>query len=182
MHHAPDNREGDKVSLAVSLSGDREKWLLWVNDREIQNMVSSPMAVYFERDFDEILEELRKNKEKMVNFAVVENVKGELVGFCGIGSIDWHSRKAMVWYFIGKEHWGKGYGTETLALLCRFAFENMNLRKLYAHVYGPNKASIRVLEKNGFELVGRLREHTHLPGHGYVDELVYEKFRRPKND
>jgi len=53
---------GDKASLAVSLSEDKEKWLLWVNDREIQNMVN----------IDEILEELRKDKEKTVNFAVID--------------------------------------------------------------------------------------------------------------
>lgn len=177
--------KGKKVSLAVSLSEDKEKWLLWVNDREIQNMVGNPMRIYFESDFDEILEELRKSKEKMVNFAVVENEKEELVGFCGIGTIDWRSRKAVVWYFIGKEHWGKGYGTETLALLCRFAFENMNLRKLYTYVYEPNRASIRVLEKNGFKLAGRLEEHTYLPGYGYVDELIYELLEKDwkvKND
>lgn len=135
------------------------------------------MMIYFENDFDEILKELRKNREKMINFAVVENEKEELVGFCGIGDIDWRSRNAMVWYLIGKEHWGKGYGTETLALLCRFAFENMNLRKLYTHVYEPNRASIRVLEKNGFKLVGRLKKHVYLPDYGYVDELIYERFK-----
>ncbi|CAB49323.1 GNAT family N-acetyltransferase [Pyrococcus abyssi] len=140
-------------------------------------MVNNPMMIYFENDFDEILKELRKNREKMINFAVVENEKEELVGFCGIGDIDWRSRNAMVWYLIGKEHWGKGYGTETLALLCRFAFENMNLRKLYTHVYEPNRASIRVLEKNGFKLVGRLKKHVYLPDYGYVDELIYERFK-----
>ncbi|WP_367883519.1 GNAT family N-acetyltransferase [Thermococcus peptonophilus] len=51
------------------------------------------------------------------------------------------------------------------------------MRKVYARVYEPNIASIRVLEKNGFELVGRMKKHSHIPGYGFVDELIFEKFR-----
>jgi RimJ/RimL family protein N-acetyltransferase len=169
--------KGEKVSLAVSLEKDKDKWLIWVNDRNIQNFVNSPMNIYFEKDFDEILEELRKNKSSMVNFAIVENSSNELVGFIGIGSIDWQSRNAMIWYFIGKEHWGKGYASEALALICEFAFENMNLEKLYTFVHEPNKASQRILEKNGFKLIGRFRKHAYIPKYGYVDSFAYELLR-----
>ncbi|WP_457751981.1 GNAT family N-acetyltransferase [Thermococcus sp.] len=44
-------------------------------------------------------------------------------------------------------------------------------------VHENNVPSIRVLEKNGFTLSGRFREHVWSDGK-YLDELIYEKFRR----
>jgi len=52
----------------------------------------------------------------------------------------------------------------------------VNLRKLIARVYSKNVASIKVLEKNGFKLVGRLEKNFYVPYFGYDDELIYERF------
>lgn len=87
----------EKVSLPLIMSEDREKWLLWFNDRDIQNFVNNPMNVYFEKDFDEIVEEVRKNKNSSISFAIVENSGGELVGFSGLEAIHWQARNALVW-------------------------------------------------------------------------------------
>jgi RimJ/RimL family protein N-acetyltransferase len=166
--------KGSKIYLSITLEQDKEKWLVWINDRDIQSFISSPMDIYFEKDFDEILEELRRKKSRTINFAVVENNKDRLVGFIWMDSIDWQARNAKIMYFIGKEHWGKGYASEALSLICEFAFENMNLEKLYTFVHETNGASRTVLEKNGFMIVGRLRRHAYVPKHGYVDVLIYE--------
>jgi RimJ/RimL family protein N-acetyltransferase len=54
----------------------------------------------------------------------------------------------FVGYWIGKEHWGRGVATQALASLLRIVTE----RPLHAHVATHNVASIRVLEKCGFQL------------------------------
>lgn len=64
-----------------------------------------------------------------------------------------------VGYWIGKEHWGKGIATRGLAEF----LTRLPVRPLYAHVARHNGASIRVLEKCGFERVG-----------GDEEELVLE--------
>jgi len=61
-------------------------------------------------------------------------------------------------------------------LLVDCAFNHLNLRKVWAKVHGDNKASIRVLEKNGFTLSGRFKEHVWSDGR-YIDELIYERFK-----
>ncbi|USG99643.1 GNAT family N-acetyltransferase [Thermococcus argininiproducens] len=173
----PKIMEGEKVSLAVILKEDKDKWFLLANDRDIQIFLNDGARIYPREKFDEIYEMSKKNKQKMVDFAIVSNISGELVGFIGLQGINWVSRHAMVWYAIVKEHWGNGYASEALSLLCKFAFENMNLNKIWTRVYEPNKASQRVLEKNGFKFVGRLRKHVYLPEFGYVDELHYDLLR-----
>jgi RimJ/RimL family protein N-acetyltransferase len=53
----------------------------------------------------------------------------------------------LVGYWFGKEYWGKGLATEALArFLCI-----VTARPIHAHVARHNLASIRVLEKCGFE-------------------------------
>lgn len=173
----PKIMRGEKISLAIILKEDKDKWFLWINDRNIQIFLNDGARIDLREEFDEIYEMSKKNKQKMVDFAIVDNTNGELIGFAGLRGINWVSRHAMVWYVIDKEHWKKGYASEALSLLCKFAFENLNLNKLWARVYEPNKASQLVLEKNGFKFVGRLRKHVYLPEFGYVDELHYDLLR-----
>ena len=86
-----------------------------------------------------------------------------------------------MFYYLAPEERGKGYGTEVVRLLCEYAFRHLNLRKVWAKVHSDNIPSIRVLEKNGFSLSGRFREHVWSDGR-YLDELIYEKFRSGGND
>lgn len=61
-------------------------------------------------------------------------------------------------------------------MLKNYGFKELNLRKLYTTVFETNVASIRVLEKNGFNNVGRYTSHIYIPEKGFVDMLQYEVF------
>lgn len=74
---------------------------------------------------------------------------GHVVG--SIGSfIDKEFGKREVTYWIGKEYWGKGIATRALS---QFLTE-LEVRPLYARASKDNAASIRVLEKCGFKIIG----------------------------
>jgi len=62
-----------------------------------------------------------------------------------------HEGQREVGYWLGREHYGKGIATRALSAFLAFFRE----RPLYAHVASHNRASIRVLEKCGFTVVGR---------------------------
>jgi len=68
------------------------------------------------------------------------------------GSILVHSwfGEPEISYWLGKEVWGKGIATEALALF----LEQVTTRPLYGRVAKDNIASIRVMEKCGFKIVG----------------------------
>src|SRR5256886_15542728 len=51
-------------------------------------------------------------------------------------------------YWLGKTHWGKGIASAALAQF----FTKIEARPVYAHVAKHNFASIRVLQKCGFQL------------------------------
>ena len=64
---------------------------------------------------------------------------------------------AGISYFIGeKDRWGKGYATEAIGLVTRFAFETCKLHYIMAGIYASNISSIKALQKSGFVEQGRL--------------------------
>ena len=83
-------------------------------------------------------------------FAIVYNND-----FIGIGSLIpqnyEHRGNAEIGYWIGEPYWGRGYATAAVKLLIQFAFENLDITRAYAYVYSFNSASMRVLEKSGFQ-------------------------------
>lgn len=60
--------------------------------------------------------------------------------------------------------WGKGYGTQAIGLLLRFAFEEVNLHRVELWVHDTNPRAIRCYEKCGFTHEGRRRQHIYQSG------------------
>ena len=71
-------------------------------------------------------------------------------------------------YWVGREFWGRGVGTQALALLV----DEVSVRPLYAHVVAHNVGSIRVLEKVGFRRDPAQEAKAPPPDDG-IEELVF---------
>jgi RimJ/RimL family protein N-acetyltransferase len=83
----------------------------------------------------------------------------KLIGELGLDIVDWSGRDAFVGLGIGEtEYWSKGYGTEAMNILLRFAFSEINLRRMTLTVFEYNPRAIRSYEKAGFQHEGRLRK------------------------
>jgi RimJ/RimL family protein N-acetyltransferase len=81
-----------------------------------------------------------------------------LIGAIGLApGTDSRRVSAEVGYWLGQEYWGRGIATRALAEIASYAFANLpELNRLFSYVDEGHVASIRVLEKNGFRLEGRL--------------------------
>ena len=75
--------------------------------------------------------------------------------FVGVGSLipqkHEHRINAEIGYWVGEPYWGNGYATVAVKLLTQYAFKELDVLRLYAYVYSYNPASMRVLEKAGFQ-------------------------------
>ena len=91
-------------------------------------------------------------------FGIVLKETNKVIGLVDISHIDWKNKNAELGYWLGKKYWGRGYTTEAVKLILRFAFEKLKLHRVYAHLFEENIASRRVLEKTGFRLEGTTRE------------------------
>ena len=105
----------------------------------------------------------------------IEDGGGDLVGRCGLIRVDWKNRVGEIGIMIGAPYRGRGYGTEAMELLCRFAFQEMNLHKLKVSVFAFNKAAIRCYEKSGFIHEGLLKSEIFRAG-AYQDVVELAKF------
>lgn len=72
-----------------------------------------------------------------------------------------------VTYWIDRKQWGKGVATTALHLF----LDEVTTRPLYARAAKDNVASIRVLEKAGFEVIGQERGYANAREQ-QIDELV----------
>ena len=93
-------------------------------------------------------------------YAFAIDAGGEAVGSIQLtrqGNI--HRRTAELGYYVVRRLWGSGVCTEAVRQICRFAFENTDLLRVYAEPFADNAASCRVLEKAGFRLEGVMRRN-----------------------
>jgi RimJ/RimL family protein N-acetyltransferase len=114
--------------------------------------------------------EATRDDPTTVNFTI-ETLPGEIAGACGLMGIGGRSRSATLGIWIGKPYWNRGFGTDAVRTVCRFAFREMNLQRVELHVHETNPRGRRAYEKVGFQEEGRLRRH-HFIGGLPVDTIV----------
>jgi RimJ/RimL family protein N-acetyltransferase len=96
-----------------------------------------------------------------------------LIGLAGLDGISWTNGTAYLSIGIAEEgHRRQGYGREAMALLLRFAFDELNLHRLSLTVFAYNQAAIALYEGLGFVREGVFREHLHRDGQRH-DMILY---------
>lgn len=92
-------------------------------------------------------------------FAITARADGTLMGAIGLAGIDARHRHAEMGYWLGRPFWNLGLATEAARAVLRFAFDTLDLERVFAHHFVRNPASGRVLEKIGMVREGVLRAH-----------------------
>ena len=101
----------------------------------------------------------------------------KLIGTVTLFNLSRSNGRAEIGYAMGSAYWGKGYMNEALKALIVHAFDVMNFRRLEADVDPRNAASIRTLERLGFQREGFLRERWHVGGE-LQDAFFYGLLKR----
>lgn len=103
--------------------------------------------------------------------------QGVFVGSVAITpQVGWKSHSAEIGYWLGETYWGQGIATTALAHMSALAFSDTHCTKLFAPVLGPNKASMRVLEKCGYALEGVFKKDVYKNGQ-FFDGHYYAKHK-----
>ena len=153
-------RPGDEKSL-VAHANNFNVW------RNVRDRFPHPYTMEDARDWIR----MASGESSQANFAIV--VDGEAAG--GIGLVlkdDIYRCTAEIGYWLGEEYWGRGIVTEAVRAVTQWAFETFNLSRIYAGVLEWNPASMRVLEKAGYQFEGRLRKAV-VKQNQVMDEFIY---------
>jgi len=124
-----------------------------------------------------LFDSLSNNSRK--NFVLVLKSEPDIpLGKINLFDYNPRNHSAEFGYYFPKDSRNKGFGSIMLRKFLKEAFENgeLNINKLYATTASNNYASIKLLEKFGLNLDGKMREHYWI-GDEKFDQLVFSILR-----
>lgn len=162
---------GETVRLAVfDYETDAALLARWNQNSEFQQLLdTSPAYLWTPKQIRQFME---KDSEDQYHFAIRTVADDRIVGFIGLSVSDWVAGNSWVGIGIGeRDDWGKGYGTEAMQLLLRYAFAELNLQRVSLTVFGYNPRGLRSYQKCGFQEEGRARQYLRRGGERY--DMIY---------
>ncbi|SFJ26324.1 Protein N-acetyltransferase, RimJ/RimL family [Halobacillus dabanensis] len=106
-----------------------------------------------------LVHEVRQAEPRKYVWAILRESDEELIGVAELKILDEYHQTGEVAYILHPDEWGQGIGTEVAKRLIQEGFETFDLHRIQATCHPENKGSIRVLEKCGMQMEGRLRGH-----------------------
>lgn len=167
---------GEKVNLRAHEPKDLDSIMQWVNDREVTKWLLSFAWPVSRKSQEEWLATAIQSAGSNDKVLVIETKDGVYIGQVGLKQIDYVSGVAELGIVIGrKDYWGKGYGSDAIRTLLRFAFSQLRLRKIILKYQGAHERGRRCYSRVGFKEVGRLKAH-HLVDGEFQDMVYMEIF------
>ncbi len=122
----------------------------------------------------ELLRDIRRHAEAQTLFqwGIARRDDDRVIGTCTLFRIEREHRRAELGYILRRDHWGGGFAHEALTALLDHSFGALGLHRLEADIDPRNTGSIRLIERLGFALEGRLRERFFVAGE-VQDSLLY---------
>lgn len=164
--------ESERLYLSPMCAEDYKTYAKWLNDESLGSGLGNFKMNLNEENEKEWITE--NNKKGDPNFAVIIKDGDILLGNYGLELKDDVSRRYHVGGFIGEaSNRGKGYGTEALALITKYAFEILNAETVYSGIFSFNVASIGAALKVGYTKAGIFRNAYYYNGK-FNDEICVE--------
>ena len=147
--------QGKRVILRAIEQSDLPALQAWSNDTDIQHILGGWHFPSSANVMDNWFQSLHRD-ELNQRFAIdAEN--NEIIGTTNLVNINWKDRNAFTGLLIGQNtNRGKGYGTDAVMTLMRYAFEELGLERLDTTIIEHNEASLKLyIEKCGWKEEGR---------------------------
>ena len=148
--------EGEDIRFGpIDHEKDPEIESKWTHDSEFMRMMETgparPLSVALVKKEYEKLEKQVEERKNLYYFTIRAREDDHLIGKAAVQWIEWANGNGFLRFGIGAaQDRRKGYGTQALRMLLRFAFAELNLFRVSAIVPEYNVASIALLKKFGF--------------------------------
>ncbi len=131
----------------------------WYQDtvflKRLHGMPPKPM---YHKEMTEFVNYSRESKRDYYFGMRPKDMDVDLVGQICLMRVDGVHQTAGMWLGIPAQYQGRGYGGTAISLILDFAFNEINLHRVWLFVFGFNTPAIGLYEKLGFQHEGRLRE------------------------
>ncbi|MEG3619959.1 bifunctional GNAT family N-acetyltransferase/(deoxy)nucleoside triphosphate pyrophosphohydrolase [Magnetovibrio sp. PR-2] len=141
--------ETPRLRLRRLTEADADRLVELCNDEGVSRYTERMPYPYALSDAEAFIEKvmLDRNANTRHVFAMERRIEGDVIGTI---DVNMGTGDNTFGYWLGKDFWGQGFGTEASRAAVRFAFERAKLSQVAGGVHPDNPASGRVLEKAGF--------------------------------
>jgi RimJ/RimL family protein N-acetyltransferase len=169
----------NRVSLRWISEGDVDAFYTIYSNPEVMRYWSTLPLVNREAAA-ELIKEIHESLQlrAILKWGIALHTDNQLIGSVTLHNLAFDHRRAEIGYALGREHWGKGYMNEALTAVLRYAFEELDLHRIEADVDPRNAASIKTLERLGFQREGYLRERWQVGGE--IQDAYFYGLLRPE--
>ena len=138
---------GSLVALRERRPSDVPYAHVWLNDAEAMRWTLRTYPASLDA-YDVPSEPLSWGE---VPLTVVDLASGTPIGHAGLADMSAEHRRATAWLTVGDASYrGRGYGTDAMRTLCRWAFDTVNLAKVELEVVADNVAAVALYSRLGF--------------------------------
>ena len=164
--------EGDIINLCPLSLNHLNLYIKWVNDSKVR-LYARNVLPRTEEEWKKLFENQGKGQIVTIDFEIWHKADRKPIGEIGFFNINQFDSKAAIGLSIGeREYWSKGICTEAVKLISNYAFQELNLNKLYSYIFKPNFGSFKCAEKNGFIREAILKQDCYVDGK-FEDTYIY---------
>jgi RimJ/RimL family protein N-acetyltransferase len=143
--------EPEALSQAISRWDRNTEYHRLLDDTPSIIWSTKKVKEWFEKD-------LEKETGNAFNFFIRTLEDDKLIGFVELDGIRWAHGDAWVGIGIGdSQYWGKGFGTDAMHVILRYAFTELNLHRITLGAFSYNQRALLSYQKAGFIIEGRER-------------------------
>ncbi|MFB5368982.1 GNAT family N-acetyltransferase [Enterococcus faecalis] len=176
--------ENKNIKLRKLSTNDYTTYHNWRNDIEVMQTTSPQLDIYTLEETEQFISMIA-SQSNAKGYMIEYKETGKTVGIISLINIDYKNRSAECIIDIGsKDMWGKGIGTEAMSLILEFAFNELNLHRVYLQVFSFNERAVNLYEKIGFTHVGKFREALYRTGKWHdiiIMDILKNEYLHKKN-
>jgi len=157
------------ITLRSFNDSDTDLLITYLNNNEVTQFITASIPQPYTKADAQwwVSNSMNSEYTKVIEFngkfvGCISAIRGDFEYNCG----------AELGYWIGREFWNKGIATKAVREFTDLLFQTTTIVRLFVSVVSVNKASLKVLQNNGFLLEGILNKASYKNGHYYDEHLL----------
>jgi len=153
-----------------------------INDFEQTKYMHEVPYPYTLEDAESYIKYLKSiTDDSCIELGIFNRSTDEFIGVVSLSNINYQYENGEIGYWIRKKFWNKGYAKEATQMLIRYAFQELNLVRIYATLQKENTGSLALLTNLGFQVEGLMRKSVKNKGK-LVDRYICSLLLEDCND
>lgn len=168
--------ESDIMRLRAPELSDAVVLFEWENNSEdwhSSNRIFGPQSLY---NIEEHIKNCINNPFSDGELRLMVELKSaeKPIGTLELTGLNPISGNVTLGFYISPEYRNLGHGTEMIRLVIEYCISYLGIRTIVAETSSKNIGAQNILEKNGFQIAGKLKKWLRSPDGNLEDVLVYQ--------